>query len=452
MKKKLFSMMLAASTLTMGITSCSNDENAVNDESAAVKSEPTSMKFTVTMPRSLRTYAPTDTYATDAELALNSVNVLVYAKGTDGIYTLEKNGNKSLTASDFTLVAGDTYELTDPSKLSTVTGTKRIMVAMNYPGTLPTAAGAPLSDLDALIYTLSTPTALTNSGIAMFSVEPKEVDLVADATSNTMTISVKRMVAKFTVQEKIVRQGGKIMTGGGELTNMQYAVGNINKTIYPKQQFTGTAPSIFVKDTNWSSYVAGTSFFGLDYALASTDFKSVDVEATSMADFKTIYVPENTSETTAVDGENVTYISVRAQYAPAFFANADGSSKGPNTAAPKTFWTVVTNAGAILYFDVEADADAYKALAASNIKSAPYTDGFCYWRVYVNQAADTDSSIAGSKSNKYDVLRNGYYKSTIKSIKALGTPEDKADIKTETSIDIDTDVNPWEPTEEEFDL
>lgn len=457
--------MLAVVAMTgFTFTSCNNDDDVTNGGNAKiVAGDPTSMQFTVTMPRAPRTYASTDGNATDAEIELKTVNVLIYAKRTDGVFALENNGNKSLTMVDFEPVSGtpDTYKLKDANKLATTTGDKKILVAMNYPGTLPTAENTPLSDLDALAYTLSSATDLANTttGIAMFATEAKEATLVKegdtdyDQNNTNIKVRVKRLVAKITVQEKLVRSGGKIISEGGELTNLQFAIGNANKTIFAKQKLVGASPNIVVQDNNWSNYAAGDFFTlsGTDFDLASAKYQTIDAEGTTVTALRTAYTPENTAETFATNGENATYISVRAQYAPAFFADATGASKGPNTVA-KTFWTVVKSNGSILYFDVEAEATTYQAANAGSVKNPPYTDGLCYFRAYINKNAVADASIPGNKANNYDVLRNNYYKTMINSIKAPGTPIDEGDIKSNTTIDIDVEVDPWQPVDDDYDL
>ncbi len=455
MKVKFLTVMAAVALMT-GFTSCSNDDDAV-DTAKINKGTPTAMDFTITMPH-VQTYASTDGNATTAEIDMKNVNVLIYEESTPGSYILEKIA--PLTAADFSPVSGtpDTYTLNVASKITTTTGNKRIYVAMNFAGTYP-VVGTPESALPAWVHTLSSEGELSNTtnGWAMFSVEKKDANLVTEtdaaySTANRVKISVKRMVAKISVQENAaLRTGGQILSQGGILTNLQFAVGHANKSIFPLQKRVGGSPSIMVQDNNWASF-ATTDFFDItNYTLASPAYKAVDAATATAQTVSPVYAPENTAQTYDVDGKNLTYISVRAQYAPAFFADATGTSKGVNT-VPATFWTVTKTDGSILYFNVETEANTYQAATSGSVKSAEYTNGLCYFRVYLNKTGAPDAAIAGSVANKFDVLRNNYYITSIKSIKAPGKPTDEGKVTEPTTIITDVEVEPWQPVVDDYDI
>lgn len=452
---KIRSYAFAALALSMGLASCNNDNEAINGTTAELlKGEPTSMQFIVSMPHAPKTYASTDPTATDDEIELRTVTVLIYRATTLG--TFEYEAAKNFTIADFEPVTGtpDTYKLKDASKISTTTGKVRLMVAMNYPGVAALPTSGSLTDLDSIVYTITSVDDLIDDGFAMFSVIPVEANLVTDASQNTVQVPVKRMVAKVTVQEKIVRSSGKIMSEGGELTNLKFALGNLNRSIYAKQQWVGSSPNVVVQDKNWSSYTAPSDFFTIsDYTLSSPLYQDVNlISETNINSLSTAYAPENTAETCALNGENMTYISVRAQYAPKFFSNADGTPKADNTDPAKTFWTVGTTDGAIRYFDAVNDATIFEGNNAGSKLSDEYTDGLCYFRAYINKSGAVDPTIPGNKVNAYDVLRNNYYRAVLSGIKAPGYPTDKGDIKEDTSLDIEVIVNPWQPVEDEYDL
>lgn len=459
MKKVNFFVMLAAA-LMMGVTSCNNDDGADGDGGVA-GGQPTAMGLTIKAPRAPHTYASDDPNATDDEIKLNKVNVLIYGETSSGSgsYILEKNA--PLTMSDFDLVPGahDIYTLKDASKISTTTGNKRIHVAMNYPGTFP-AMNDNLAGLANLVYTLPTADDLSSptNGLAMFSAEAKDAALVPETTpgetpaANKMTITVKRLVAKITVQEDIPRTNGDIISQGGKLTNLQFAVGNANKTIFPLQKRVGTSPNIVIQDNNWDTYAPGDFFAISDYGLASTDYQSIDAAATGVLLLNTAYAPENTAKTYNADGENLTFLSVRTQYQPEFFVDGIGTSKGPNTDPAKSFWTVTKTDGAIMYFDVESEADTYTGANAGTVKSAEYIDGLCYYRAYLNKNSVADGNILGSVAAKFDVLRNNYYKAMIHSIKAPGAATDEGKVTEETSLMVNVEVEAWFAVSDDYDL
>ena len=457
-KVNLFATLAVAAALTLGVTGCSKDDNGGPGGGAIEPGKPTAMELTIYAPRAPQTYAADDNNATDGEIEMKTLNVLIYAETSlSGHFVLEKSA--ALTRADFetALSNPDTYVMKDASKITTTTGNKKLYVLMNYPGTLP-AIGSPLTSLPNLEYALTAADALSANGLAMSSVEEKAATLVAETTpgttpaANKVTIAVKRMVAKVTVQENIARTNGNIESHGGILTNLQFALGHANKSIYAFQKKVGAAPSIVVQDPNWSSYAPG-DFFGISsYALASTDYQDVDAAATATLSLKTAYVPENTAATYNVDGDNLTYISVRAQYQPEFFSDDTGASKGPNSDPAKTFWVVSHTDGSILYFDNVTEASTYQANTAGSTMSAPYTDGLCYFRAYINKNGTADGNIPGSAAAKFDVLRNNYYKATINSITAPGKPIDEGKVTEETTLICDIEIQPWALVEEGHDL
>ncbi len=450
MKRSFLSMMLAAATLTASFTSCNSDEEGFNGgEENSLKGEPTTMQLVIHAPKAPQTYAPTDANATDAEIGLKKVRVLIYEKTAVG-FQLEQVP-VSLTMADFEAKAGsDTYVLKTDKKISTTTGEKQIFVAVNFEGTLPTTVGAPVTDLPGLVQTLTTADYLSNttSGFAMFSTKATEANLVAEDNSsydaaNTQKVTVKRMVAKISVQEGATLRGSdsKIMSHGGELTGLEFALGNANNTSYLIQKVVGNV----VQDNNWASFAAA-DFFPVG------SYQPVSAKDATVATVTPVYAPENTAEKYDVNGNNLTFVSVRAQYAPAFFCDENGNSKGTNTAAPTSFWTVTRTDGTLYYFDVEADADAFNGKFIGSTKSPKYVDGYCYWRGYLNQKGTPDATIVGSTAAKFDVLRNTYYKATVTGIKAPGYPTDQGKVTEPTTLNMEVDIAPWQTVSDNWNL
>ncbi len=452
MRRNFLSMMLAAAVLITGFTSCNNDEEAFNEGgNKTKKGEPTTMQLVIHAPKAPQTYAPTDNNATDAEIELKKVNVLIYEKTAVG-YQLEQLPI-TLTMADFDVKSGsDTYLLKADKKISTFTGEKQVFVAVNFEGTLPATIGDPVTKLPDLVQTLTSPDYLSNStsGFAMFSTKATDANLVAEdntnyGTANTQKVTVKRMVAKISVQESASLRDGnnKIMSNGGELTEVEFALGNANKTSYLIQKVEGNV----VKDNNWASF-ADLDFFPVN----ASGYKTVNDKNATVASVTPVYVPENTAEKYDVDGKNLTYVSVRAKYAPEFFCDGTGTSKGANLAAPKPFWTVTRDNGKLYYFDVEAEANTFLASYPTATKSPQYVDGYCYWRGYLNQKGTPDATITGSTVAKFDVLRNTYYKATITGIKAPGYPTDQGKVTEPTTLNMEVNIEPWQVVNDDWNL
>lgn len=224
--------MLAAAALLTGFAACSDDATVDPVGGGTIDDgEPTTVNLALSQPR---TYATALETATEYEAQLSTVDVFIY--NTSNLLV----GHKQLTASDFSYNAGssntskDVWNSTTP--IATTTGTKKIYVGVNLPvevrntvtgpGTLAGISSVSNIDLSKLAH---------NDGIAMFSVDEKTADLVADASdpANTVTVQVGRLVAKIAV---VAGSALSLDVVGGRLSDLKFAIRNSNKQIYPFQQ------------------------------------------------------------------------------------------------------------------------------------------------------------------------------------------------------------------------
>lgn len=421
MKSKFLSM-LAAAALLVGVTSCNND-----DELSGVQGgEPTFLKLNVSF-QVPGTYATADDNATDAESAVKTVSVFIFEKASG---LLVSKG--SLATTDFTQSADglkDVYTAT--AKIATTTGEKTIYVGVNLPASMDFDLGTSLGHMKTDVQTTSA-TLLTNTtnGFAMFSSTDVNATLVktdhADyGTNNTVTVPVERMSVKVALQAAATLN---LATGGGVLSNVEYAIKQSNKKTFRFKNVDGLA----TKDPNWATYATG-------------DFESftnyVAINASTITDNKNLvvkYALENTSERHLE--KEVTYASVRASFVPNAFLDGTGVSKGSNVGQPaKTFWLVQTNDGVKNYFDVSTEADDYMTIndvAAKAPVKVEYTNGRCYYNLFLNP------------NGGYNAIRNAFYKATITQIIAPGNPNvgpknPEQPIEAPTDITVNFEIQPW---------
>ncbi|MDR2816347.1 MAG: Mfa1 family fimbria major subunit [Proteiniphilum sp.] len=443
--KKVYFLTVAAMALTLAFQGCSNNDDVVNGENISI-GEPTSMQLMISAPKAPATYAPSDPNASEDEVTIKNVRVLIYEQ-TATSFILEQVTDYLLSTDFEPIPEKDAYQLKVGSKISTTTGVKKIYVAMNYTGALP-EEGSSIGKINEQIVTLATANALSNgtAGFAMFSTAATDATLVTEdntdyATANKKTVTVKRLVAKVSVQEsETLSTNNKISIDGGVLSNLQFALNNINKTSYLLQKLVGSSPSV-VQDNNWESSIPD-NFFKIAYDPSSPDYRPVDAYA---ATINPVYAPENTAQIYDQDGNNLTYVSVRAQFVPDFFSDENGESKGSNIGnAPKTFWTVTRTNGQLYYFDREKESEDFAKNYSDSQRSDKYVNGFCYWRGYLNVNGTPDPLISGSRAGKFDVLRNVYYKASILKIKTLGYPTDQGKVTEPTTLLIDVSIEPWQ--------
>lgn len=437
MKVKFKYAIMAVAALTLGLTSCSNDNDVTGGETD--NGTKTYMKVSINFPstNAPQTRAATeDVNATDAEAAVKGVDVYIYTSG--GAYL----SHNHLDATDFnqgTATAnGDLYEA--QTKIPTTTGPKSILVGINLPSTIATGLeNKTLSEVLTTAQTLTRAqmTNLTN-GIPMFSTAVKSGDFVADENdaANTITATVQRMVAKVTVEKSSgMTQGGV----KGELGTLEFAINNFNERSYLVQK---ASPNF--EDPNWVSGSYQSSDFS-DASVAA-DWKTV---VTTVNDVKTLdahYAAENTSEGKTM-GE-ITRVTVRATFMPDVITVSD--SKGGYETVDRTtlgitnptttFYTVTADAtSGTAYFYDSTVADAYAN--DNHATKVTYTNGLCYWNMYLNKET-------GKKGAQWDVVRNEFFRCQITRIVAPGNakpdvkyPDQKPDA--ETNIFTNIDIMDW---------
>jgi hypothetical protein len=349
-----------------------------------------------------------------------------------------------LTATQFTQLASianaDVWETTTP--IPTTTGTKTFLVGIN----LPTAAASSLenktlSAASTLVQTIARAdiTTLPASGIPMFSVASATATMQTDATQNKITVDVKRIVAKVTVERSttMTQEGTP-----GTLGTLQWVINNQNSKYFLLQG----SPSAYA-DPNWTaaSYLAG------DFADAA-DTEYVDVNngpQSPVSNYNVRYALENTSDQKTM--KELTRVTVRATFIPSQWVTSYTAGSGNITrtangnTTPTTFYTVTPSVGADTeYFQNQTDANNYATDKGTT--ASTFTGGYCYWNVFLN------------KDHRGEVYRNDFYKLNITRVVAPGqsTPALKDPDKqttADTSVTADVDVLYWNaPVQDDVDL
>ncbi len=495
MRKVFFSMTLAAAILMMGFTSCNNDDNPADGGEKAIPGKDTYMQVSISQPNAPGTYA-NDPNSTTDESHFSTVDIFVY---DETVKALEAHQRLMGTDFDYNAGAGtgvEKWEAKSTTKVACKTGTKKILAALNISedrGKAIAAKGYNIFTLDAATGTFTEtlfdvtnygttdnalvdfPTAppATGRGISMFSVGPIAATLVSDASQNTVTIPVQRLVSKVTMQKG---NQMNVETGGGKIVgDLEFALATTNLKTYLMRNWNPSGSGA-VKDHNWTDNSwATTDFFAASPSTTApliTEYKTVNESGAVLADLNARYCPENTSE--KFYQKEVTTAVVRCKYIPGTYKESDGAggyNDVDNTAATDavTFYTVSLPDGTKQYFMDPAVADSY--ISANGGQRFDYDQGYCYYRVYLNpkgtakrielnttgtELETTPASAAGTVG-AYDVIRNAYYKVNITKIVAPGnpTPEPRnPDLPVETPTDIiaTIDIVHWDVVGQDEEL
>jgi hypothetical protein len=408
----------------------------------------TSMKIVISTPLSGNNMRNTteDENGLIEESDVKSVDVFVYtASGA-----LERRTH--LTAEAFTqqVPSGsdnyDRWNMASTHNIPTTTGPKLIYVGVN----LPTAVAESLEDITAAsdmvvaAQIISREQMIGAGGFVMFCTQGVERTFVPEndpnaETANSVSVDVERLVAKVTVETS--KTFDKSGLPGTLLDELEYTVTKFNTEVFMLQE-----SSAYHKDPNWTAAQYSASATMFDNTVA--DFKAIlngaDYTTITKTDYEPDYATENTSEMKTK--KEVTRAVVRGTFIPSTVTYRDDDAspwqERPNTvtsetpAAERTFYAVTPSvASATRFFTDSEQAAAYAE--ENSTEEAAYTNGYCYWDIFLGKDPEVETNI-------WDVLRNDYYKCTITRIINLGrnNPEvPDPDVTPDNNTSIETTIN-----------
>ena len=415
--------------------SCDKDNNRTNPEKDTGKA--TSMKVSLTFPNVSQTRATADLNATDNEAQVNTVDVFIYYTSSGAFAS-----HAHLTAADFTQRAStgsaDVYEYTATAKIPTTTGAKSVFAGINLPASVVDALkNRPASTLASVEQIMTRAELAGATNFAMFSVQAVNSIFVEDdaAAANNITLRCQRLVAKVTVEtaNDMVQAGVP-----GTLSNLEFAINNFNTKLFMLQG----APE-YRKDPNWAS----GSFVQTDFlAAVNADYAPIldrkVIASPAIGDYTPRYAAENTSEGKLK--KEITRVTVRATFIPETVWQGTTGNFNENSShgiiVPQTFYAVTPSVTeGTFYFFTESIADEFAAERGGTKRT--YTNGYCYWDIFLGKNPD-------NIENKWDVLRNDFYKCNITKIVAPGRPDPEVpdpDVTPEddTSITASIDILFW---------
>ena len=429
MKKTIFS--ITAALLAITFAGCSKENSTEN--STVDNGKATNMQLSLMFTRA-ETRATADPNATNEEAAVKTVDVFIYT--ANGSFS----SHKSLSAGDFSTPAtvGSADRYTATTQIPTTTGAKRIVVGINLPlHVVVSVTDKPASALLDVVHTMTRTEMTGANGFVMFSTKPVEATFVEDEKSpdNKITVQCERLVAKVTVETKETFENAL----NGNIVNLRFAVNNFNQKHHLLQ---GAAPDY--KDANWSSGSYNAADFSqagsADYALV---LNGAVISNPSVADYKARYAAENTSEKKRK--KEITRVTISAQFIPgtiwSYTSEVLEEVDNSNTSAPQTFYAVTPSVLKGTYYFYSLN-DATDFAHDAGVSFDTYTDGVCYWDIFLNKNPQSPHTTAV----RWDVLRNDYYKCVINKIVGLGRPtqdipdeekDDTPDVDTNISVDVD---------------
>jgi len=457
-------LIAAFAATSMFLFSCNKDKDEISNQ----EGNPTAMTVAINFPQPA-TRATNDPYGTEDESKIYTVDVFIY-NSTNGAFV----SHTHLNAGDFTYkpdgAGRDHYVYNAAAKIPTTTGAKIVFAGINMPNVLVVDLdGKHVSALSNTVRQMSMDD-LTGFGkkYVMFSVRGVPKVFAEDETFNNVTLECQRLVAKVTVEQASdMKQDGV----EGKLKGLEYVLNGINK-----KQFLLNSEAPF-KDPNWAIGSYNKEEF-VNYYKIDDVYNEVAVFGTkSPYSSEPLYASENTSE--GKTKKELTRSTVRGQFIPEKIAIWNAIEKtitfedNPNFASNTyaSFHAVVVSiTDGTYYFGNKPMADAFATFKNEDLGYAPghpdyieaftYTNGYCYWDIFLNRNAL-------NAENRWDVLRNDFYRCKIARITTPGrsgpeldapgggggpeNPDKKPDY--DTNITVDIEILNWHVVDvTEYDL
>lgn len=454
MKTKAF--LIATLLFAAGLYSCSDENNENTNSGGEDKGQPTYLDVSFSFPKGdvvTRAATTEDNNASLLEAAVNTVDVYIFNSNTGMM-----SKHQALAASDFVQQipgGGNADVWKAKATIGTTTGAKTVFIGINLPTTFAQGLkNTSLANFNDNVHSLTMGQLVTGDGVAMFSANGVTSELKPQGdpdygTNNTVKIPVKRLVAKVTVE----KSSTMTINGPGKIDNLAFAINNINTKFFLVPKADGSDPNYLPHSwlsTDFINAVNTPDAPGDGYV------KVNEANVPLVKDLNTLYTTENTSVNHWK--EEITRATIRATFVPNKVTQKNGSEfveiANPNL-TPKTFWTVILQNGYRYYFLDENTATAFKNANPGSIKPAEYTNGYCYYDMFLNKQGYFNGYPVTSK--KWDVFRNDYYRCRITSIFGPGRPDvppldPQTPPDTETDIKYEVDILFWNVVTDDYDL
>ena len=432
MKIKFFA--IAALAATALFASCNRSEKLNPDEPG----KPTSMKVSITFPNGPQTRATVDPNAVPEEAEIKTVDIFIYYFASNNFAS-----HTRLTAADFTQTGTglggvtDAYVYSSANKIPTTTGDKVVFAGINLPNSVVDAIKyKPGATLHQVAQTMSREDLTGANGFAMFNVNTERRIFVEDPEDpeNHVTLRCKRLVAKVTVERSATVD---IAGAPGVLGTLQFAIFNFNTKLFmmiptyidPNWSDSEYNPADFNNPPDHNNPLTGGFVNVLDRAV---------IGSPTIGQYNPRYAAENSSELKRK--KEITRAVVRATFVPRdITVGTTGNFNvvtNPNPTTVQTFYAVTPSVTlGTSYFTTQSIAAAFATEKGGTV--IEYTNGYCYWDIFLNKnPADV--------TNRWDVLRNDFYKCNITRIVAPGRhtpdvpdPENTPDVDTSITADIE---------------
>lgn len=494
MKANFKYAMLLAAALTMGMSSCSNDDSTTGGGLGdGMRGEPTTMNIIAKQAGAIGTYAFTPTPTGD-EAVIVTADTYIF----DGAGVLE-------VVQNMTVAGGQA----SASGVTITTGPKTFFIVANAPAALAAQLVAPAitpGDPAALnkaafekllangatsvtsMSTIAVPTASSGTGFFMTAPEGGKQQTLNPGASNSVSMKIGRAFSKANLEfpaASVVYEASL----GGTLTNVTYLVRNIKDNTFNQAVYNG----LQLESYNYNKWAAGPT-----PPLAASDFfieggtlnpstpgfpatpqhfaTSTDADGT-----KPLYAMENANseplygtatftqiggvwvldvttdvhgDDNAVLGQGNGFLTGGDFYRIVEFDDAPASATKVLREISNKYYAASPLAATVLAETALFDAaNPANPAVPANVGILKYEGGKVYYSVYLTNPA----AVSAPVSETFMVERNKYYYVTVKSINRLGSNTAEItnpgeEITTSVDLSANIEVGDWADASSNADL
>ena len=136
------------------------------------------------------------------------------------------------------------------------------------------------------------------------------------------------------------------------------------------------------------------------------------------------YTMENTMDATKQDNNLRTGLLLKSVFVPTtVYTAADLSTQTTGTYG-STFYYLENEDDRVLsmFFDTQTNMDSYIAAHPGNYSKHEYTNGICYYYIWIKHAGCEDPALEGTYPMEYAIVRNNIYRIKVERVLSIGTP------------------------------
>lgn len=136
------------------------------------------------------------------------------------------------------------------------------------------------------------------------------------------------------------------------------------------------------------------------------------------------YTMENTMDATKQDNNLRTGLLLKSVFVPTTVYTAADLSTQTTGAYGSTFYYLENEDDRVLsmFFDTQTNMDSYIAAHPGNYSKHEYTNGICYYYIWIKHAGCEDPALEGTYPMEYAIVRNNIYRIKVERVLSIGTP------------------------------